>query len=294
MDLSEHRHLVETDWVADHLDEPSLRIVECTSLLPNYFEPSGGDPLARASGRAMWAEGHIPRSAYADILEDLSDTANEHFMYAMPSAEQFSQVMSELGIGNGTAVVLYDRQLNMWASRLWWMLRAFGFDNAAVLNGGWVKWTAEGRAVSTEASDYPKARFVAKPRPELIAARDRVQAAIGRAGSCLVNALDPDEFAGKPPHRYARPGRIPSSVNVPFATTADPETHVFASDEDLQKMFDAVGATQKDEVICYCGGGIAASSTALALTRLGVGNVAVYDGSLMDWTGDPSMPLEVG
>ena len=294
MDLSAFRHLVETDWVADHLDEPSLRIVDCTSLIPNYFEPSGGDPLARASGRAMWAEGHIPGSVYADILEDLTDRSNERFMYAMPSAKQFSQVMSELGIGNGKAVVLYDRQLNMWASRLWWMLRAFGFHNAAVLNGGWMKWTAEGRAVSTEPHEYPEARFVANPQPQLIAERDQVEAAIGRDTSCLVNALDPDEFAGRPPHRYARPGRIPSSVNVPFATTTDPETHLFASDDDLQKTFDTVGATHTDEVICYCGGGIAASSTALALTRLGVGNVSVYDGSLIEWTGDPSLPLEVG
>ncbi len=294
MDLSEHRHLVETDWVAAHLAEPSLRIVECTSLIPNYFEPSGGDPLARASGRSMWEEGHIPGSAYADILEDLTDRSNERFMYAMPDADQFSQTMSGLGIGEGTAVVLYDRQLNMWAARLWWMLRAFGFDNGAVLNGGWVKWTAERRAISTAPPDYPVAQFVARPRPELIAQRERVHAAIGRDASCLVNALDPDEFAGRPPHRYARPGRIPSSVNVPFATTADPDTQLFASDDELKDMFDAVGATQKDEVICYCGGGIAASSTALALTRLGVDNVSIYDGSLMEWTGDPSLPLEVG
>ena len=294
MDLSEHRHLVETDWLADHLNESWLRIVECTSLLPNYFEPSNGDPLARDSGRLLWEEGHIPGSAFADILVDLSDRSNKRFMYAMPPAEQFSRVMSELSIGAGVAVVLYDRQLNVWASRLWWMLRAFGFDNAAVLNGGWVKWTGEGRALSTEPSDYPKAQFVAKPRPEFIAARDQVQEAIGNGQSCLVNALDPDEFAGKPPQRYARPGRIPSSVNVPFASTADPETHVFATDQDLQKQFDAVGATDKDEVICYCGGGIAASSTALLLTRLGVDKVSVYDGSLMEWTGDPSLPLEVG
>ena len=174
------------------------------------------------------------------------------------------------------------------------MLRAFGFDNVAVLNGGWTKWTAEGKAVSTASPDYPKAQFVAAPQPELIAVRARVEAAIGRDDSCLVNALDPDEFAGRPPHRYARPGRIPTSVNVPFATTTDPDTHVFASDDDLQKTFDTVGATHKDEVICYCGGGIAASSTALALIRLGVDNVSVYDGSLMEWTGDPSLPLEVG
>lgn len=294
MNLSDRRYLVETDWLQDHLDEPELRVVECTSLIVNYFEPSAADGLILESGRKDWEQGHIPNSAFADFLDDLSDRSNERLMYAMPSAEQFSAAMSKLGVGEGTAVVLYDRQLNMWASRLWWMLRASGFDNAAVLNGGWIKWSSEGRPVSTEAPSYPRAHFVAKPRPELIAAREQVQAAIGNERAGLVNALDPDEFAGKPPHRYARAGRIPSSVNVPFFTTADPETHVFASDDELKKVLDASGATDKDEVICYCGGGIAACNTALALTRLGIDNVSVYDGSMTEWTADPSLPLEVG
>ncbi len=293
MNLSDRRYLVETDWLQDHLDEPELRVIECTSLIPNYFEPSSADGLILESGRKDWEDGHIPKSAFADFLDDLSDRSNERLMYAMPSAEQFAAAMSKLGVGEGTAVVLYDRQLNMWASRLWWMLRAFGFDNAAVLNGGWIKWTAEGRTVSTEAPNYPRTQFVTKPRPELIAARDQVQAAIGNERASLVNALDPDEFAGKPPHRYSRAGRIPSSVNVPFFTTADPETHMFARDDELKKLLDACGATDKDEVICYCGGGIAACNTAWALTRLGVDNVSVYDGSMTEWAADPSLPIEV-
>ena len=294
MNLSERRGLVETDWLQEHLDEPELRVVECTSLIPNYFEPSAADGLILESGRKDWEQGHIPKSAFADFLDDLSDRSNERLMYAMPSAEQFSTAMSKLGVGEGTAVVLYDRQANMWASRLWWMLRAFGFDNAAVLNGGWIKWTAEGRTVSTEAANYPRAQFFPKPRPELIAGREQVRAAIGNEKAGLVNALDPDEFAGKPPHRYPRSGRIPSSVNVPFFMAADPETQVFASDDELKKQFDACGATDKDEVICYCGGGIAACNIALALTRLGVDNVSVYDGSMTEWAADSSLPLEVG
>lgn len=293
MDLSGRRFLVETDWLEEHLEAPELRVIECTSLIPNYFEPSAGDGLIFESGRKDWEEGHIPKSAFADFLDELSDRSNEKLMYAMPSAEQFSSAMSELGVGEGTAVVVYDRQLNMWASRLWWMLRAFGFDNAAVLNGGWVKWTAEKRPVSTDPPSYPRARFVAKPRPGLIADLERVREATKNDRIGLVSALAPDEFSGKPPHRYARPGRIPSSVNVPFFETANPETHVFASDEELRKKLDGAGATGKDEVICYCGGGIAACNTALALTRLGVDNVSVYDGSMTEWAADPSLPIEV-
>lgn len=294
MDLSQHRFLVETDWLAEHLEAPDLRIVECTSLLPNYFEASAADGLKLESGRGLWQEGHIPGSAYADILEDLCQRPKGNLMYGMPTAEQFSKVMSGLGIGAGSAVVLYDRQVNMWAARLWWMLRTFGFDNAVVLNGGWAKWIAEGRAISVQAASYAEAHFQARPRPQLIADQQRVKDAIGNAATCLINALDADEFAGRPPQRYARAGRIPSSVNVPFAQTADPETQLFDTDAGLTETFTAVGATTSGDVICYCGGGIAACSTALALSRLGIENVAVYDGSMTEWSSDPSLPMDVG
>lgn len=294
MDLSDRRYLVETDWLEEHLDAEELRVIECTSLIPNYFEPTAGDGLVLESGRKDWEAGHIPTSGFADFLGELSDRTNEKLMYAMPSAAQFSEAMSALGVGDGTAVVVYDRQVNMWASRLWWMLRAFGFDNAAVLNGGWVKWTAEGRPVSTDAPSNPRAEFVAKPREGLIARRDEVLAATKNDNIRIVNALPPDEFVGEPPHRYARPGRIPSSVNVPFFETANPETHMFESDETIRAKLDAAGATNKDQVICHCGGGIAACNTALALTRLGVDNVSVYDGSMMEWAADPSLPMETG
>lgn len=294
MDLADHNFIVDTAWLAAHLDAPGLRIVECTSQLPNYFAASAADGLEMASGRPLWEQGRIPGSVYADILSDLSDRSVANFMYAMPSADRFAEVMSGIGVGDGTAVVLYDRGMNSWAARLWWMLRTFGFDNAAVLNGGWTRWLAEGRPVSTAPPRAAEARFVARPRPELIAKRERVQAAIGNPRSCLINALDPAEFAGRPPQRYARPGRIPSSVNVPFAVTVDLETQVFPDDAALRNVFAAAGVTGKDEVICYCGGGIAASTTAFLLTRLGIANVSLYDGSLTEWTSDPSLPMETG
>lgn len=294
MDLIKLNHLVDTDWLAVHLDADELRIVECTSQLPNYFEDSAADGLELVTGRGLYEAEHIPGSAFADILGDLSDRTRTNFMYAMPSPERFATVMSDIGVGEGTAVVLYDRGMNSWAARMWWMLRTFGFDNAAVLDGGWSRWLAEGRSVSAEPSRYPKAHFQARPRPELIASRNQVQAAIGKSGSCLINALDPDEFAGRPPQRYARPGRIPSSVNVPFAVTVDLDTQVFPSDAVLKETFDTVGALSKDEVICYCGGGIAASTTAFLLTRLGVDNVSLYDGSLTEWSSDPTLPMETG
>jgi thiosulfate/3-mercaptopyruvate sulfurtransferase len=202
--------------------------------------------------------------------------------------------MSRHGVGEGTRVVLYDDMLNIWAARVWWMLRAFGFDDAAVLNGGWRQWTREGRPVSTAPPRYPPARFVARPRPELIATKDEVLAGIGSEATCLVNALDPEEYAGRGPVRYGRPGHIPSSVNLSFLSVVDPETHTYLPSEQLREQCTRVGALRKDRVITYCGGAIAASSAALVLTLLGVGDVAVYDGSLTEWAADPTLPLTTG
>ena len=294
MDLAELNYLVECDWLAAHLDTPELRIVECTSQLPNYFEPTAAEGLEMTSGRPLFDEVHIAGATYVDLLYELSDHSQTNFMYAMPSADRFAKVMSAIGVGDDTAVVLYDRGMNSWAARVWWMLRCFGFDNAAVLNGGWTTWSARELPTSTVAPDYPAAKFTARPRTGLIASRDDVLTTIGDGAACLINALDPDEFTGRPPQRYAPPGRIPGSVNVPFSTTVDLPTQYFADDAALRQQFEDVGALDKERVIAYCGGAIAASNTVFALTRLGIENVALYDGSLTEWTSDPDLPMESG
>ena len=294
MDLSKFNYLVDCDWLAVHSDAPDLRIVECTSQLPNYFEDSADQGLELESGRPLFEEAHIVGATYVDLLHELSDRSKTNFMYAMPSAERFEQVMSAIGVGPDTAVVLYDRGMNSWAARVWWMLRYFGFSNAAVLDGGWTAWESRGLPTSTEPSSYPPTTFVASENPQLIATKESVLKMINDPKGCLITALDPDEFAGRPPHRYERPGRIPGSVNVPFSTTVNLETQHFSDDEALQQQFENVGALNKEHVVAYCGGAIAASNTVFALTRLGVKNVALYDGSLTEWTSDPDLPMEVG
>src|SRR2546428_9664673 len=166
--------LVETDWLAVHLDDPTLRVLECTTIL--HPRPEGG--YRAESGRAMWAAGHIPRSGFADLTDDLSDRTSS-LLYMMPTDEEMATVMARLGVGEGTRVVLYGRAVNVWAARVWWMLRAVGFDDAAVVNGGWKKWTVEGRSTSTEPCAYPPARFVARPRPELFVGKREVLAGLG-------------------------------------------------------------------------------------------------------------------
>ncbi|HYB42726.1 MAG TPA: rhodanese-like domain-containing protein, partial [Candidatus Methylomirabilis sp.] len=166
MTFAHPEYLVETGWLAQHLGDPGVRVLECTVHLHPAPDLPGGFRVE--SGRATWAQGHIPGAGFADLPGDLSDRSSR-LRFMMPPAEQFAEAMSRYGVGDGVRVVLYDRFVNMWAARIWWMLRAFGFDGAAVLDGGWRKWTVENRPVSTDAGDLPPRRFVARPRPERIA-----------------------------------------------------------------------------------------------------------------------------
>lgn len=276
------QYLLETDWLEAHLSDENLRIFDCTV----YIRPHGLE-----SGYQAWSEGHIPGSGFADLTSDLSD-GDSQLMLMMPKAEQFAATMSGYGVEDGTRVVLYDTFNSMWAARVWWMLRAFGFDEAAVLNGGWRKWTLEGRPVSAEPPAYPPGSFTARPRPELIAGKEEVLAAIGQDDHCLINALTAKEHKGEVAY-YGRPGHIPTSVNVPARAIVDKKTNAYLPVAELQQIFDQAGATGQGRVITYCGAGIAASSDAFILTILGKEDVAVYDGSLLEWAPDSSLPLEV-
>ena len=289
MSWTNPQYLVETDWLAAHLDDPTLRVLECTTLL--HPLPEGG--YRAESGRAAWAAGHIPRSGFADLTADLSDRTSP-LRFMMPPAAEMAAAMARLGVGEGTRVVLYDRFVNMWAARVWWMLRAAGFEDAAVLNGGWRKWTLEGRPTSTEPWAYPPGRFVARPRPELFAGKGAVLAGLGERATCVLNALTEEQHRGTGGVTYGRPGRIAGSANVAARSLVDPKTHAYLPAGVLRERFAAAGALAAGRVIAYCGGGIAASSDAFVLTLLGHEGVAVYDASLSEWAADPSLPMETG
>lgn len=283
------QYLVETDWLAAHLGDAELRIFDCTT----YLDPDPATVFRVRSGRPEWEKGHIPGADYLDLQAELSEPASP-LRFTMPSADHFASAMSRHGVGEGTRVVLYSEGSVIWAARIWWMLRAFGFDNAAVLNGGLDKWKAERRPMSTEPSRYPPARFVARPRPEMIATRSEVAAAIEDPSTSLINALTAKQHTGEGGVHYGRPGRIAGSRNVPAHRLVDTERKVFLPPGDLARMFADVGADRAGRVITYCGGGIAASADAFILALLGHDNVAVYDGSLSEWVRDPEAPMETG
>jgi thiosulfate/3-mercaptopyruvate sulfurtransferase len=277
--------LVDDAWLAAHLSDSDLRVYDCSvTLLP----VAGG--VRPQSGHAAWAEGHIPGSGYADLLADLSDPASA-LPLMMPPAPQCAAVLGRYGIGAGTRVVLYDSGGHMWATRVWWMLRALGFDAAAVLDGGLVNWRAQGRPLASEPTRYPAANFAPRPRPQLFVDKRHVHSALGARDVCLLNALSADEHAGRV-SRTPRAGRIPGSGNVPALSLVDPLTATFRPLAQLREQFRASGALDGRRVVTYCGGGIAATSVAFTLVRLGVTAVAVYDGSLVEWSADHTLPME--
>ncbi len=284
--------LVSAAWLAANLG-PSVVVLDATVDLPSARHD--GDYRA-ASARQHFAAGHIPTARYADLLGDLSDhTAPYHF--ARPPADQFAAALERLGVADSTFVVTYDAAGGVWAARLWWMLRWIGVP-AAILDGGWPAWLASGGAVEHgEPPDLPadggrRASLTPRERPGMWAGKSDVLEMVSgaRAGS-LVCALPREGFAGTAPTRYTRRGHIPSSVSLPARSlqTPDGELRPLAA---LRKA--AAGLAGGGPVTVYCGGGISAAVVAHALSIAGHDDVAIYDGSLEEWSADAELPLELG
>jgi thiosulfate/3-mercaptopyruvate sulfurtransferase len=290
MEYRDPEALVQADWLEAHLTDPNLRLFDCTTHL-KPAEPGTDMPYLIVSGRAEYDVEHIPGAGFLDIQGELSDNTTK-LRFTMPSADHFAAAMSRHGVGEGARVVLYSAGSIMWATRVWWMLRAFGFDHAAVLDGGWDKWKAEGRPVSSAACAYPPARFISRPRPGMVVDKKGVTAALGDAATKIVNALPPELHRGKTPSRYGRPGRVPGSVNVPAGTLLDSKTKAFVPLQQAQGDFAAMGIDKTRDVICYCGGGISATVDLFMLYQLGYDRITLYDGSMGEWAKDESLPIE--
>lgn len=290
----DYRHpdaLVSTEWLSDHLDDPDLRVFECTTYL-SYLPPGHEAPYRVVSGRADYEQGHIKGACFLDLQNELSDqNSPPHLRFKMLPPEILAEVLGRRGIGDDNRVVLYSRGRMVWSTRLWWMLRAIGFDSAAVLDGGWEKWLREGRAISVEEPAFPATKLTPRPRPELFVAKDAVLKAMDDEKSCLVNALDADLHRGENP-RYGRRGRIPGSVNVPSSSLVDPETNTFLRPGQAAAKFKDAGVDPERRTVVYCGGGIAATLDAFVLHQLGFETLSVYDASMSEWARDNSLPIE--
>jgi thiosulfate/3-mercaptopyruvate sulfurtransferase len=281
--------LIDTDALERQLGDPNLRVFDCTTILI----PDPKTTYQAVPARADFEKGHIPGAQFIDLQADLSDK-NHRLRFMLPSAEDFAAAMSRFGVGERTRVVLYSTTTPQWATRVWWLLRVFGFDEAAVLDGGWQKWSREGRPVETGAGrPRPPGHFIVREQRPLMVGKAAVQQAIGDGAVCTLNALAPEQHAGTGGNTYGRPGRIKGSVNLPAAHLIDPATSAFLPAAELRRRFEGVGAFGR-EVITYCGGGIAASADAFALVMLGHPDVKLYDASMSEWATDPTLPMETG
>ena len=276
--------LVETGWLADRLDDPSVRIVESTWFLP-------GDPR---SGRAEFEAGHIAGARYWDI-DEIADRGDAR-PHMLPPEAEFRAHMERLGIGAGTHVVAYDRVGMMTVGRVWWTLRHFGHDRVSILDGGFAGWTREARPVEggPGAEGGAAAPFAARPRPELVRDLDQVAALADRPGAQILDARSAARFSGAAPEPRpgCRSGHIPGSVNLPFDALVDPGTGAMRPPDELRALFEGAGIDPGRPVVATCGSGVTACLLAFGLHLLGNDGAAVYDGSWSEWGARGDMPID--
>ena len=287
--MAHSANLISTDDLARQLGAPAVRVFDCTT----YLKPGPDGRYVAESGRANYDKGHIPGAAFLDLQADLSDK-NSKLRFTLPPLEELTRAFAAKGVGHGTFVVLYSHGSPIWASRIWWMLRAIGFDDVAILDGGLDKWKAENRPLSTEATNHPAATLTLQGRPEIFVDKEKIKGAIGAPDTMTLNALTLDQHKGTGGVVYGRAGRIAGSSCVPAASLFGPDK-ALKPIADLRAAFDGVGAAPDKRVLVYCGGGIAATLDAFVLTALlGHKNVSVYDNSMQEWANDPGLPMQTG
>jgi thiosulfate/3-mercaptopyruvate sulfurtransferase len=289
--MPERNELITTAELAGILDQPSLRLFDCTTYLE--YQPEGSNvPYIAVPGRHTFEDGHIPGADFLDLQGEFSAAGTE-LRFMMPDIAQLEAAFGRHGISNDSKVVLYSIGTPMWATRFWWMLKSLGFENLAVLDGGLDKWKLEDRSLETgPAKGYPPATFTAKPRSGFFVDKHQTLAATSERNTVVVNALGPQFHRGLEPSRYGRPGRVPGSCNVSAATLLDPQTKAFVPLADAEAKFKAQGITKDKRVVAYCGGGISATIDLFLLHRLGYDNLTLYDGSMGEWAKDTSLPIE--
>lgn len=277
--------LVTTAWLADHLDDPNVVVLDGTYHLPT----------AGRDAETEFPQGHIPGAQRFDI--DKVCDPDDPLPHMIPSPETFAAAAAALGISKDTMVVAYDVYGLQSAARTWWMFRLFGHDKVAVLDGGMPKWVAEGRALETGAATPREAgTFVAAFRPELVRSRDDVRSAIGDAGVQIVDARAAGRFTGDEPEPRPgmRSGHIPGSRSLPIGSLLNKDTREVLGADALAARFAAAGVDPAKPTISSCGSGVTACVIALAAHRLGHPDMAVYDGSWSDWGSRDDTPIDTG
>ena len=289
--------LVETAWLADHLDDPDLVVVDMR------WREDG-------SGRARYERGHIPGAVFLDWSADIVDPESPiAFMLAPP--ERFARTMERCGIGDGTLVVAYADAQGSGPYRLWWASRVYGHDRVRVLDGGLRRWIAEGRPLSTEPAPPGVATWTPRFDPRWVAGIEDVASARERPDVVVLDSRPPEQFRGeavwfetgpvpagkdgvaRTPRGRIRAGRVPWAASIPAASLYR-EDDTLKSPQELRELFARVGAGPEVRAVTYCGVGISASALAFALDLAGIERVSLYDASWEEWGRDPARPIDRG
>jgi thiosulfate/3-mercaptopyruvate sulfurtransferase len=266
--------LVSTEWLSAHRSDPDIRILDCT-----WHHAS-----TNLDGRTQYRGRHLPGAAHFDIdhIADKS-TALPHML---PTPADFAKKVGLLGVGDGDRVVVYDRHCGgSAAARVWWMFRAFGYDQVAVLDGGFGKWTKEKLPTEMSAVRPELKTFTATFRPELVRTLSEMTANLTAEAEQVIDARGPAKFSGAQDDvfRVKKLGHIPNAVNIPWADLIHPETGEFITPDALIARFAAAGIDLQRPMVTTCASGITSCVVALGLFLLGHKTVAVYDGSWAEW-----------
>ena len=278
-----HTTLVSTAELAAHLDDAAWVVFDCRHDLANP-----------GSGAQEYASSHIPGARFLHLDRDLSaPTTGTNGRHPLPEAQAFMRTLGAAGVDSSKQVIAYDAKMGVYAARLWWMLRWLGHENVAVLDGGYAKWTGEGRPVNSAVPQPAPTRFSGQPRAMWVDANE-VLRSIGQPGRILVDARAPDRYRGENETLDPMGGRIRGSLNRFFRDNLDANGCFRPAAELRQAFAGLLGKTTPDAVVHSCGSGVSACHNLLAMEIAGLSGSRLYPGSWSEWSSDPSRPTEKG